>query len=90
MAADPEAAKIVLETWGPKLRKLVMIPIEVSQHVPITQKTKDSMKAIGNPLSLTMCELWDRATSRSIFDPFNLHFACGVLYLWRPDLFQGR
>ena len=58
MAADPEAAKIVIETWGPKLKKLVMIPLEVSQNVPITKEIKDKMERMscsGNQLSLTMC-----------------------------------
>lgn len=67
-----------------------MVPLDLSQTVPITSEIQQKMRAIGSPLSLTMSQLWDNASAKANGKPVNIHYAIGVLYIWRPDLFKGR
>jgi len=102
IAADPDAAKIVIESWGPKLERLVMVPLDVTFTALTTTKIRNEIKAINSPLSRTVYELLqhcidryaDQAELTALGDMFQgqceLHDACAVFYIWRPDLFEGR
>lgn len=54
MLADPFAAKMVIETWGPKLNKLVMMPHDVTETASVTKELRMRVQEINSPLSLTI------------------------------------
>lgn len=54
MFADPEAAKIVIETWGQKLNKLVMVPLDVTETALTTKAIRQRMDKVKGTLALTI------------------------------------
>merc|ERR1712007_346676 len=46
-ATDPEAAKIVIESFGPRLRNLVMVPLDVTHTALFGADTVDELAKIG-------------------------------------------
>jgi inosine-uridine nucleoside N-ribohydrolase len=54
MYADPDSAKIVIETWGTKLKKLVMVPLDVTETTLTKAAYMNRMKAIDSKLTLTL------------------------------------
>lgn len=98
MAADPEAAKIVVETWGPKLKQLVMVPLDVTNTAEITPEVYKRMEGVKSTLGLTLCQLWKKAGANAksaevdgyISQPVQVHDAVASMFVWRPDIFEGR
>jgi inosine-uridine nucleoside N-ribohydrolase len=102
IAADPDAAKIVIETWGPQLKELVMVPLDVTMVALTNPMVRERIAAIGSTLSKTITELIQHLCDRYVDteelqafgDMFKgqceVHDACAVLYIWRPDLFDAR
>lgn len=102
IAADPDAAKIVIETWGPHLKELVMVPLDVTMVALTTPEVRRRIKEIDSTLSLTITQLIDHLCARyedtaelqAFGDMFQgqceVHDACAVLYMWAPELFQAR
>jgi non-specific riboncleoside hydrolase len=64
IAADPDAAKIVIESWGAKLKKLVMVPLDVTFSALTTNLIRQRIKAIGSTLSKTVDELLQHCIDR--------------------------
>ena len=102
IAADPDAAKIVIETWGPQLKELVMVPLDVTMVALTNPMVRQRIEAIGSTLSKTITELikhlCDRYVDTEELQAFGdmfkgqceVHDACAVLYIWRPELFDAR
>lgn len=57
IAADPDAAKIVIETWGSKLKQCVMVPLDVTTVALTTDLVRQRLRDIGSDLSLTITQL---------------------------------
>lgn len=84
LAADPEAADIVLRAGLP----LVLITLDVTRKVRATRGYLDRLRASGVPSALVSADLIDayfQSTTGGESRP--LHDPCVMLYAERPDLF---
>lgn len=84
LAADPEAADIVLRAGLP----LVLIPLDVTRKVRATRGYLALLRASGVPSALVSADLIDayfQSTTGGESRP--LHDPCVMLYAERPDLF---
>lgn len=102
MFADPESAKIVIETWGEKLHNLVMVPLDVTETALTTRVIRERMGKLKGSLALTISQLWERAriataadcdTDKFMFDGEAcavIHDPCAIMYVWLPELFEGK
>lgn len=84
LAADPEAADIVLRAGLP----LVLIPLDVTRKVRATRDDLERLRASERPFALVSADLIDayfQSTTGGESRP--LHDPCVMLYAERPDLF---
>ena len=84
LAADPEAADIVLRAGLP----LVLIPLDVTRKVRATRAYLDRLRASGRPsaqAAADVIEAYFQSTTGGTSRP--LHDPCVMLYAERPDLF---
>jgi inosine-uridine nucleoside N-ribohydrolase len=87
---DPEAAEFVFKSGA----SIVVMPLDVTHKVLVTQPRNDAFRAIGTPVGKAVAEMTD------FFERFDkekygstgapLHDPCVIAYLIRPDLFTGR
>lgn len=90
MYADPEAAKIVLESNVP----LTMCELEMTGQSSASAEIIDKIKAIDNPVAAFASQILEYAdkTFRNLFGTDNpaIHDACAVAYCIDPDVFTTK
>lgn len=97
MFGDPESAKIVIETWGEKLNKLVMVPLDVTETAVTSRKQRERMSKIEGTLPLTISQLWEKSRFMTAADQPDdpklqfdgdvcavIHDPCAIMYVWLP------
>ncbi len=85
--ADPEAAKIVLNSNVP----IVMAPLDVTHQVVVTEKEISKMRRLGFKFDLLADLLaFFKSTYKKVFniDGVPLHDPCTVMYLLHPEIFE--
>jgi inosine-uridine nucleoside N-ribohydrolase len=87
---DPDAAHIVFTS--PHIPRLVMVPIELTHTVCVTQEISERLRSLSSPYSTILDHLlhFFAATYKQIFqfDSPPLHDPCAVAYVANRDLFE--
>ncbi|MBP5857552.1 nucleoside hydrolase [Marivibrio halodurans] len=82
-AADPHAARIVLESGVP----VVVMPLDVTRQAVVTEARIDALRTLATPVGETLAAMlaaYRGRTGRAV-----LHDPCTIAYLLAPDLFRG-
>ncbi|CAD7922660.1 unnamed protein product [Amoebophrya sp. A25] len=104
MAADPEAARIVLEVYADRLRETVMVPLDLTSRALVGEEFLAKMAARVSPdtsrLSRTLTDIL-RHTGKGHVNvrscPINnvvygqnypVHDPCALFYIWSPNSFR--
>ncbi|EPY51839.1 uridine ribohydrolase [Schizosaccharomyces cryophilus OY26] len=94
MFADPEAAKLVLETTSLS-GKLYMVPLDVTHSVLMDSAIMEKLRQHGSPISNTLVELMTvfQATYETVYGFKNgvpVHDACAMVYALWPEIMSSR
>lgn len=82
--SDPQAAKMVIE----KMRKIVLVPLDVTTTVRWTEETLEPLKASEDKLARFLFEAalpWARNWPRG----FHPHDVLAAVYILRPDIYEA-
>ncbi len=77
--ADPEAARIVLESGA----NITLVPLDLTHQVLLTAVRLDRLRRIGTAAASAVVGLFDADADAPMHDP------CVIAHLLRPTLFQG-
>ncbi|WBW73626.1 uridine ribohydrolase Urh2 [Schizosaccharomyces osmophilus] len=94
MFADPEAAKLVLETSS-LVGKLYMIPLDVTHNVLMDSSIMTKLQQHASPIAETILELMTvfQATYETVYGFKNgvpVHDACAIVYALWPEIMTSR
>jgi len=88
--ADPHAARVVFDSGAP----LVMLGLDVTHQALATAARRERIRALGNPVASVVADImaaYPYADKAQFPEPgMPLHDPTVMLYLIRPELFQGR
>ncbi len=86
--ADPEAAKVVLDSGVP----LTLLPLDLTHQVQVTEDRLDRLRHIGTAAARAVAALYSDADGTALHrrEGNPLHDPCVIAHLLRPGLFSGR
>ncbi len=85
-AVDPHAAQIVLERVQGKV-PVVMMGLDVTRQVPLSDERLDRIRQIGSPQALMLADMLKGYRDSGVDADRVLHDPCTIAYLLEPSLF---